>query len=342
MPNDPMIPADQGLSAGSGPHHLVMLRPGAQVLYVAFGTTAPSAADAAAEGASIVQLSAHESEFGNGVPGFADSLDELFCRLRGLEIEGAIRLVGEGAGASLAILAGLMLPGASVLAVNPVPIAGWTGAVRHPFWGNAAAIASAHPSRQNGVTAMSAWDPAAAAVLAEPNALPPAFGTVVELPCRGSGVAYLRRKGALATLLARSTESLRDLRAEGVLGSRNTHGHMSQYAAFSQATAALSAGSSGRKVALRLVEAEAAWMNPGWQFLRSGVLRREGMLPEALTAARVAVEGAPEAPEFCVGYARLVKEADAHDERAKAATLLTPHLRQRGIAALQESLSCAV
>jgi hypothetical protein len=333
-----------GVVASAGPNHRIAPRPGARCTYVAFNTDAPNVAEATAgTPGDIIRLTDEEGGFAQGVPGFSESLDGLLVWLRDSSGGLPLRLVGEGAGGSMALIAGLLLPRISFLAVNPLPHPSVSepqeGAVAHPFWGDIASWGSAYPAHQQGVTALNAWDAAGAAVLGYEEFILPAYGTLVELPCRGSGIAYLRRKGALGALFERGGDGVRRLRDESVLGRAQTYGTPQQFRAFHEAHLAMAAkGGSARKRAMRLVEREAEWNNPGWQFLRANVLRREKLLPEALAAAGLAVAAGPEVVEFCVLYGRLARELENAEAAARAADLLNAFLRQRGIAELRDAL----
>ncbi len=340
----PQSPLSRSLEAGSGRNHKIVVRPGARSIFVAFGTDAPSGSETPGP-ASVVRFDDPDGAFGRGVPGFVESLDSLFCWLRGLGTELPVYLVGEGAGASVALLANMLLPKSRLLAVGPLTVPESfmeAGALRHPFWGQVDQLASDFPAQQMGVTALCSWDPAAAAMLGGEQTLKPAYGTIVELPCRSNGIAYLRRKRALGVLLERGADALRTLIDENVVSLPYAHGKPREYAAFHEAHSAMGRGQSGRKRAMRLVEAEAGWANPGWQHLRATVLRRENAAAEALEAARLAARSAPEVAEFCVGYARLVQENKAEDDVATAAAMLEPFLRQRGIAELRDSLTATI
>jgi len=338
----PAVASPPPLVNGNGPNHRIALRPGAGCTYIAFNTDAPTAAEASVgTTGNIVRFTDEVERFAYGVQGFADSLDALICWLRDGSGELPMRLVGEGAGASLALIGGILLPRVHFLAVNPCPSLAIGGdlALAHPFWGNVAALGANHPSHQLGVTAISAWDPAGATILSRDELLPPAFGTVIELPCRGSGIAYLRRKNALSPLFEHGSDAVRELRDGGVLERAQAYGTQRQFRAFHDANVALWAkGPSPRSLAMRLVEREAAWTNPGWQYLRATVLRRERLLPEALTAASLAVESGAGVVEFCVLYGRIAREVGDGDAAARAAQVLEPFLRQRGIPELRDSL----
>ncbi len=330
--------------ASAGPNHHISVRPGAQATFVAFGTDASTTAEAAATGRmNLVRFLDEEHQFTYGVPGFLDSLDALFCWLRDAPGDVPLRLIGEGAGGSLALLGGLIRPDATFLAINPVLTPPWEEAEgappRHPFWGNVPAIAAAYPARQQGITILSAWEPEAAAVLGDEDAQLPGYGTIVALPGRGSGVAHLRRVGALAALLERGADGLRSLQESKLLDVPAAYGSVKQFRAFHEAHLALSfGGKEALRAAIREVDREAEWANPGWQHMRAMLLRREKRMEEALAAARQAVGAAPEIVEFCVAFARLVQETDSAEDRAPAAALLEPFLYRRGLAALQESL----
>jgi hypothetical protein len=327
--------APQPLKAGSGPNHAIVVKNGARSTFVTFNTDAPSVAETSSFGpANIVRLNDADGAFARGVPGFLGSLDEVFCWLRGLSAEMPLKFVGEGVGASVALLAGMLIPNATVLAVNPVLAAPGS----HPFWGQVEALAATLPARQGVVTVLSCWEPISAGVLGHDKPLPPAFGAVVEMPCRGSGMAHLRRKGGLETLLDRGVDALRALVTNGVVSAPHAHGKPHQYRAFADAHLLSARGASGRKRAMTMVEDEADWSNPGWQHLRAQLLRREKMMAEALVATRAAANAAPDVQEFCVAYAKLVHEEHAGAEAAAAAALLEPFLRQKGISELRESL----
>lgn len=334
--------AAPALANSSGPNHKIALRPGALCTYVAFNTDVPSMAEAGAGTVgNVIRFTDEEGLFGQGVPGFADSLDALICWLRDGTGDLPLRLVGEGAGASLALIGGMLLPRVAFLAVNPVPSAslGQEQALAHPFWGEVAALASGRPAHQLGVTAISAWDPAGAAVLSRDEFLPPAFGTVIELPCRGSGLAYLRRKHALGQLLEHGSDAVAELRSQGVVGRPSAFGTQRQFQVFHEAQQASNTkGSAARRRAMQLVEREADWTNPGWQYLRASILRRENLLDDALAAATVALAEGSDVVGICVLYGRIAVESKNAEAAARAAKVLEPFVRQRGITELRENL----
>jgi hypothetical protein len=338
--------APGALANSSGPHHRIALRPGATCTYIAFNTDVPSMTEASSGTiGNVVRFTDEERRFAEGVPGFAESLDALICWLRDGSGELPLRLVGEGAGASLALIGGFLLPRVSFLAVDPVPSLANAEdhALAHPFWGEVAALAAHHPGHQLGVTAISAWDPAGAALLSRDEFLPPAFGTVIELPCRGSGMTYLRRKHALLPLLEHGSDAVLELRNQGVVGRLSAFGTRRQFRIFHDAHVAMSGkGGSARRRAMQFVEREPGWTNPGWQHLRATLLRRENLLPEALAAAELAMASGAEAVEICVQYGRIVLEMKNGDAAPRAAKALEPFLRQRGIAELRDNLLALV
>lgn len=342
----PTAPAPGALSNSSGPNHRIALRPGAACTYIAFNTDVPSMAEASAGTiGNLARFTDEERHFADGIPGFAESLDALICWLRDGSGDLPLRLVGEGAGASLALIGGFLLPRVSFLAVNPVPsrVNAEDRALAHPFWGEVAALAAQYPGHQIGVTAVSAWDPAGAALLSCEEFLPPAFGTVIELPCRGSGMAYLRRMHALAPLLEYGSDAVLELRNQGLVGRLSAFGTQRQFRIFHDAHVAMSGkGAAARRRAMQLVEREAGWTNPGWQHLRATILRRENLLPEALAAAALAMEVGAEAVEICVQYGRIALEMKNGDAAGRAARSLEPFLRQRGIAELRDHLLALV
>jgi hypothetical protein len=331
---------------GSGSSHRIAVRPGALCTYVAFNTDVPSMAEAGSGTiGNVVRFTDEEGRFADGVPGFVESLDGLIGWLRDRSGELPLRLVGEGAGASLALIGGLLLPRVSFLAVNPVPSAsvGPERALAHPFWGEVAALGERYPGHQLGVTAISAWDPVGAAALSREEFLPPAFGTVIELPCRGSGMTYLRRKHALAGLLEQGSDAVVDLRNQGIVGRLSAFGTRRQFRTFHDAHVAMGTkGTAARRRAMQMVEREADWANPGWQHLRASMLRREGLQADALTAASLALEQGADVVEFCVLYGRLALEMKNGEAAARAAEVLKPFLRQRGIAELRDNLMSLV
>jgi hypothetical protein len=332
------------LVSGSGKNHYIAVRPGGRSTYVAFGTDAPTMAEATAPRlANVVRFTDTHHNFARGVPGFAESLDALFCWLRDRQDDHPVYLVGEGAGASLALLASMMLPHARSLAMNPVLSPGIDIAeplgIPHPFWGNVRRLAEGRRANQLGITLFSAWDPAHASILGDEDARLPAYGVTLAMPCYGSAVMYLRRRGGLAALLDRGTDALRSLMDDKVLYLPSDAGTPRQFREFHEVHMALASKSrEARRKAMKLVERNASWANPGWQLERARLLRRENLLPQALVAAREAATGAPEMVDCCVTFARLARETESTDDYAQAAAMLEPFLRQRGIADLRQSL----
>lgn len=332
------------LVSGSGKNHYIAVRPGARSTYVAFGTDAPTVTEAATtRPANVVRFTDTAHNFSRGVPGFAESLDALFCWLRDRQDDLPMCLVGEGAGANLALLASTMLPHARFLAINPLLTQDMDSTeplgIPHPFWGNVRGLAEGRPANQLGITLFSAWDPAYAAVLGDENARLPAYGVTLTVPCYGSVVAYLRRCGELVALLDRGADALRGLMDRKVLGLPSGEGTPRQYRAFHEVHKALASKSGeARRQAMKQVERNAGWANPGWQLARARLLRREKLLPDALVAAREAATSAPEMVDCCVTFARLAKEIESTKDYGQAAAMLEPFLRQRGIADLRQSL----
>ena len=270
---------------------------------------------------------------------FEGKIDELFCWIHNLQLSGSILIVGEKAGASMALLLGALIPAASVFAINPAPRAGHSSSLNHPYWSDVANITSSLPTKQNAVSVFSSWDPKYSLFLAETDALFPALGKVVTLPTAEDGSAFLVKNGILGSMLRGNVDVVSSLRSVEVIDIDASRGHPAQFLAMARVSELLAKGADHLAETLPLIRSFSDWRNAGWQTLRSEAFYKLGMTSDALSAARNAAQSGPEAASFCLNFARLVIEGSVIDQRELAISLLSSHEEEDGVAELMTSLA---